>query len=37
MKNNAGDRTDFTGGNLSPDLQTQFCNFYPADFLVDIE
>jgi len=30
---NAGDRMDFTGGNLSPNLQAQFCKLYPADFV----
>jgi len=30
---NAGGRTDFTRGNLSPNLQARFCKLYPADFV----
>jgi len=29
----AGDRMDFTRGNLSPNLQARFCKPYPADFV----
>ena len=28
-----GGRTDFTRGNLSPNLQARFCKLYPANFL----
>jgi len=30
---NAGDKIDFTRGNLSPNLQARFCKLYPADFV----
>ena len=29
---NAGGRTDFTTGNLNPNLQARFCKLYSADF-----
>ena len=29
----AGDRMDYTRGNLSPNLQARFCKLYPADFV----
>jgi len=29
----AGDKIEFTKGNLSPNLQARFCKLYPADFV----
>jgi len=31
---NTGDRTNFTRGHLSPNLQARICKLYPADFVV---
>jgi len=30
---NAGNRIDFSTGNLSPNLQARFCKLYPVDFV----
>jgi len=30
----SGNKTDFSRGNLSPNLQARFCKLYPADFSV---
>ena len=32
----AGNKTDFSRGNLSPNLQARFCKLYPADFSIAI-